>query len=125
MNSSHLQHISCQQWHRIFIFPYVWMRSSRRTPNPPYSFSYTFLYSALFRLCLIESTLHATSNFPAQAPPCHSFLRGKTSSHLNSLGSIQVTRLPLGAVNLFGMHIILPLTINAGTHFTYPKGMEG
>ena len=31
-------------------------------------------------------------------------------------------RLPLGAVNLFGMHIIPPLTINAGTHFTYPQG---
>ena len=30
-------------------------------------------------------------------------------------------RLPLGAVNLFGMHIIPPLTINAGTHCTYPQ----
>ena len=43
------------------------------------------------------------------------------SSHLNSLGSIQATRLPLGTVNLFGMHIIPPLTINAGTNFTYPQ----
>ena len=31
------------------------------------------------------------------------------------------TRLPLGAVNLLEMHIIPPLTINAGTHFTYPQ----
>ena len=31
-------------------------------------------------------------------------------------------RLPLGTVNLFGMHIIAPLTINDGTHFTYPQG---
>ena len=44
---------------------------------------------------------------------------GATSSHLNSLGSTQATRLPLGTLNLFGMHIIPPLTINAGTHFTY------
>ena len=29
--------------------------------------------------------------------------------------------LPLGAVNLFGMHIIPPLAISAGTHFTYPQ----
>ena len=28
----------------------------------------THLYSTLFRLCLIESALHATCNFPAQAP---------------------------------------------------------
>ena len=34
-------------------------------------------------------------------------------------------RLPLGAVNLFGMHIIPPLTINAGTHFTYPQRNGG
>ena len=50
---------------------------------------------------------------------------GATSSHLNSLGSIQATRLPLGAVNLLGMHIIPPLTINAGTHFTYPQRNGG
>ena len=31
-------------------------------------------------------------------------------------------RPPLGTVNLFGMRIIPPLTINAGTHFTYPQG---
>ena len=43
------------------------------------------------------------------------------SSHLNSLGSIQATRLPLDTVNLLGMHIFPPLTINAGTHFTYPQ----
>ena len=34
-------------------------------------------------------------------------------------------RLPLGAVNLFGMHIIPSLTINAGIHFTYPQGDGG
>ena len=34
-------------------------------------------------------------------------------------------RLPLGAVNLFGMHIIPPLTITAGTHFTYQQRDEG
>ena len=34
-------------------------------------------------------------------------------------------RLSLGTVNLFGMHIIPPLTINAGTHFTYPQGDGG
>ena len=44
---------------------------------------------------------------------------GATSSHLHSPGSIQATRLPLGKVNLLGMHIIPLLTINAGTHFTY------
>ena len=43
------------------------------------------------------------------------FCEGATSSHLNSLGSIQATRLPLGAVTLFGMHIIPPFTITAGT----------
>ena len=48
---------------------------------------------------------------------CHSFVRGATSSHLNSLGSIQATRLPLGAVNLFGMHIIPPFTITARYQF--------
>ena len=32
--------------------------------------------------------------------------------------------LPLGTVNLFGIHIIPPLTINASTHFTYPQGDE-
>ena len=51
----------------------------------------------------------------------HSLVRGATSSHLNSLGSIQATRLPLGVVNLFGMHIIPPVTVTAGTHFTYPQ----
>ena len=30
-------------------------------------------------------------------------------------------RLCLGTLNLFGMHIIPPLTINAGTHFTYQQ----
>ena len=35
-------------------------------------------------------------------------------------GKHTATRLPLGAVNLFGMHIIPPLTVTAGTHFTYP-----
>ena len=30
-------------------------------------------------------------------------------------------RLPLGMVNLLRMHIIPPLTISAGTHFTYPQ----
>ena len=44
-----------------------------------------------------------------------------TSSHLNSLGSIQATRLPLGMVNLLGIHVIPPFTISAGTHFTYPQ----
>ena len=34
-------------------------------------------------------------------------------------------RLPLGVVNLLGMHIIPPLTINAGTHFTYPQSDGG
>ena len=42
---------------------------------------------------------------------------GATSSHLKSLGSIQAMRLPLGVVNLFGMHIIPPLTITAGYQF--------
>ena len=46
---------------------------------------------------------------------------GATSSHLSSLGSIQATRLPLGTVNLLGMHIIPLLTINDGSHFTYPQ----
>ena len=45
--------------------------------------------------------------------------------HLNSLGSTQATRLPLGAVKLFGMHITPPLTINVGIHFTYPQGDGG
>ena len=68
-----------------------------------------------------------TYNFPAQTLSTVSFLYegGATSSHLNSLGSIHATRLPLGAVNLLGMHIIPPLTINAGTHFTYPQGDGG
>ena len=49
---------------------------------------------------------------PAQAKHCGIPLWGwATSSHLNSLGSIQTTRLPLGTVNLFRMHTILPLTI--------------
>ena len=52
---------------------------------------------------------------------CHSFIRGATSSHLNSLESIQATGLPLDTVNLLGMHIIPPLTINAGILFTYPQ----
>ena len=51
---------------------------------------------------------------------CHSCVGGVTSSHLNSPGSIQAMRLPLGTVKLFGTHIIPPLTINAGTQFTYP-----
>ena len=34
-------------------------------------------------------------------------------------------RLPVGTVNLFEMHIIPPLTINAGTHFTYPQRDRG
>ena len=34
-------------------------------------------------------------------------------------------RLPLGAVNLFGMHIIPPLTIYASTHFIYPPREGG
>ena len=33
--------------------------------------------------------------------------------------------LSIDTVNLFGMHIIHPLTINAGTHFTYPQGDGG
>ena len=37
------------------------------------------------------------------------------------MGSIQATRLPLGAVNLFGMHTIPPLTVTAGPHFTYKQ----
>ena len=36
-------------------------------------------------------------------------------------GSIQAARLPLAMVNLLGMHIIPPLTINVGIHFTYPQ----
>ena len=50
----------------------------------------------------------------------HSLMRGTTSSHINLLGSTQATRLPPGMVNLFGMHNIPPLTLTAGTHFTYP-----
>ena len=42
---------------------------------------------------------------------------GATSSHLNSLGRIQAMRLPLGTVNLFGKHIIPPLTITVRYHF--------
>ena len=30
-------------------------------------------------------------------------------------------KLPLGTVNLFGMHIIPPLTVSVGTHFTNPQ----
>ena len=41
--------------------------------------------------------------------------------YLNSLGNIQATRMPLSTVNLLGMHIIHPLTINASTHFTYAQ----
>ena len=52
---------------------------------------------------------------------CHSCVRGVTSSHVNSLGSIQDRRLSLGTLNLFGIHIIPPLNINAGTHLTYPQ----
>ena len=33
--------------------------------------------------------------------------------------------LPLGAVNLLGMHIIPPLTLTAGTHLIYPQGNGG
>ena len=46
-------------------------------------------------------------------------------SHIISLGSIQATRLPLGTVNLFRMHIIPPLIITASTHFTYPQRHGG
>ena len=64
---------------------------------------------------------HFTMNIiitPAQAKHCVILLwGGATSSHLNSLGSIQATRLPLGMVNLFGMHIIPPLTITARYQF--------
>ena len=56
---------------------------------------------------------------------CHSFVMGSHLSNLNSLESIQVTMLPLVTVNLFGMHIFPPITINAGTHFTYPQGDGG
>ena len=51
---------------------------------------------------------------------CHSFLRGSHLLHLISQGIIHATRLLLGAVKLFGMHIIPPLTFTAGTHFTLP-----
>ena len=68
-----------------------------------------------------------TYNFPAQALSTVSFLcegghllpsqlPGEHTGH---------TRLPLGMVNLLGMHIIPPLTINAGTHFTYPQRDRG
>ena len=33
--------------------------------------------------------------------------------------------LPLGMVNLFGMHIIPPLAITAGYHFTHPQREGG
>ena len=61
-----------------------------------------------------QSALHATCNSPGQAPSSMSFLLwgGATSSHLNSLGSIQAMRLPLGAVNLSGMHILINLPLN-------------
>ena len=55
---------------------------------------------------------------PAQAKHCVIPLWGRaTSSHLNSLGSIQATRLPLGTVNLFRVHIILPFAITARYQF--------
>ena len=60
-------------------------------------------------------------NFPAQAPSTVSFLCEGPPPPNNSLGSKQAMRLPLGTVNLFGMHIIPPLTINAGTRITYQQ----
>ena len=84
------------------------------------------LYSTLFRLCLIKSALHAPCNFPAQAPSTVLFLCEEEPPHpISTLRCIKAMRLPLGAVNLFGMHIIPPLTISAGTHFTYPQGDGG
>ena len=66
-----------------------------------------------------QNTLHATCNSPAQATSTVSFfLRGSHPSHLNSLGSIQAKRLPLGTVNLYGMHLIPPLTITDRYQFT-------
>ena len=89
--------------------------------------SYTYLYSTLFSLHLIKCALHATCNFPAQAPSTVSFLcDGKPPPAISTLwGAYRPWGLPLGAVNLFKMHIIPPLTINAGTHFTYPQGDGG
>ena len=85
------------------------------------------LYSALFRLCLIESALHATLYLTSSDTiNCVILLGGgATSSHLNSLGSIQARRLPLGVVKIFGMYIIPLLTISVGTHFIYPQGDGG
>ena len=56
---------------------------------------------------------------------CHSYTR--RSHHLPSIlpGEHTGHKLPLGAVNLLGMHIILSLTINAGTPLPTHKGMEG
>ena len=68
---------------------------------------------------VISKVLHMVHYYyPARAKHCVIPLwEGATSSHLNSLGSIQATGLPLGMVNLFGMHIIPPLTITARYQF--------
>ena len=78
------------------------------------------LYSTLFCWFLIKSAWHATPS-SCTINCVIPLWGGATSFHLNSLGSIQAMRLPLGTVNLFGMHIIPPLTITAGTHFIYPQ----
>ena len=53
-----------------------------------------------------EALYNLTYNFKLRHYQlCHSFVNGATSSHLNSLGSIQAMRLPLGTVNLLGIHI--------------------
>ena len=56
---------------------------------------------------------------------CHSFVRGNHLLPSQLPEEHKATRLPLDAVHLFGMHIIPPLTINAGTHFAYLQGDGG
>ena len=72
-----------------------------------------------------------TSTTPAQAFHCVIPLwGGATFSQINSLGSIQVTRLPyhghpIGVMILFGMHIFLHLPALLGTNFTPWWGEAG
>ena len=71
----------------------------------PFLKHFTILTSQLRHYQLCHSYVRGNHLLPSQLP-------GEHTGH---------TRLPLGTVNLLGMHIIPPLTINAGTHFTYPQ----
>ena len=67
-----------------------------------------------------KALYNLTYNFPAHAlSPVPFLCEGEPPPPISTPGGIQATRLPLAAVNLLGMHIIPPLTINPGTHFTY------